>query len=86
MAEKPPPLALKYVGEAPLQVPVVAFLIVCNKSPLIADAHSQFTQHAQLTARRPPSVFVLIAPAGVLPRIILTFLRGDPCQRAVYGA
>ena len=83
-AANPPPLALKVVGEAPLQVPVVAFLIVCNRSPLIAVSHPQFTQHAQFTARRPPSLFVLIAPDDVRPRIMLAFLGGDPRQRAAF--
>ena len=81
-AANPPPLAFQYDGEAPLQVPVVAFLIVCNRSPLIAVSHPQFTQHAQFTARRPPSDFVLIAPAGVRPSVILAFLGCDPRQRA----
>jgi hypothetical protein len=79
VAENPPPLALKDKGEAPLQVPVVAFLIVCNRSPLIAVAHPQFTQHAQLTARVvPSSTFILIALSAVRPNVILAFLGFDP--------
>lgn len=80
-AANPPPLALKDKGEAPLQVPVVAFLIVCNRSPLIVVSHTPHVeQHAQFTARVPfgESVLILILFLSVRPNVILAFLGCDP--------
>jgi len=61
------------------------------KAEIVTTSPSEKTQvqgpqHAHSTARRPPSVFVLIAPAGVRPSVILAFLGRDPGQRAVHGA
>ena len=69
-AANPPPLAVKDKGDTPLHVPVVAFLSVSNKSPLILVVHPHGLQHAQFTARVVPlSVLILIAPEDVRPRV-----------------
>ena len=60
----------------------------CGNDP-IKSAHPPQgggLQHAHSTARRPPSVLILIAPEVDRPSVISAFLRGDPLQRAVHRA